>query len=645
MHRKTRPQGVVDTLHKLGHGISYTEAMFIEDKWAEWASGSTEIPSNIHKGLPTTHIADNIDWKNKGISCNETHNTNSILVQHRLEGPAEKRMHQAQVSLTPNYEFSRKEHRSYKGTKDSLPHLTVKKSNPEPLIYKENHNRDEYRKSSTENLAWAMSRRGVTDPSQQTVPAWSAFRQLTTNQNPPGVNVGYLPAITLPPTQMNVILSIMNRTMQYMTELELDSIFLEVDQAIYNKVIQVLFKFKQEGSNLYDKLIARMGGFHVVLCLLRTIYSRFNGSGIVQLLSEASVGSEGTIKAALNGANVKQGFRYYNLLFEALLRTKLEALEHQADTGLMDKSTNSNESHQNARRIDEEDSSINEEDTGVREMLVVTEAQGDKEELASNGTSDEVIMVQQSPPRAVNESMGTADGNNETYDPDESKEPFAIQSVQLPSGLGTESAIQEESNMTNSSLTAAVSCLRMHQEASFLDEVTKHPGMKLTPPLPGTMSAWMDSLIDMVDLLLIVIHFQRTGNWEGYLQTLDEFLPWCFALNRHNYARNMSYYYVDMRDLQRRDPSSYQYLVNGGFSGSLSGNKHTKIPMDQIIEVTINRSSKETGGLSGKTEDAGASNQWIHINHHMAALKEYLDGMIRKVAKSGHVELGSKRMK
>jgi len=49
---------------------------------------------------------------------------------------------------------------------------------------------------------------------------------------PVGVNVGYLPAITAPPTQMKVILSIMNRTVQYKKELELDYIFLEVpDQA------------------------------------------------------------------------------------------------------------------------------------------------------------------------------------------------------------------------------------------------------------------------------------------------------------------------------------------------------------------------------------------------------------------------------
>ena len=34
------------------------------------------------------------------------------------------------------------------------------------------------------------------------------------------------------------------------------------------------------------------------------------------------------------------------------------------------------------------------------------------------------------------------------------------------------------------------------------------------------------------------------------------------------------------------------------------------IPMDQIIEMTINRSCKEIGGLSGKTENVGASENW-----------------------------------
>ena len=35
LHRKTGSSDVIDTIHKLGYGISYTETLFIEDKWAE----------------------------------------------------------------------------------------------------------------------------------------------------------------------------------------------------------------------------------------------------------------------------------------------------------------------------------------------------------------------------------------------------------------------------------------------------------------------------------------------------------------------------------------------------------------------------------------------------------------------------------
>ena len=126
---------------------------------------------------------------------------------------------------------------------------------------------------------------------------------------------------------MNVILGILNRTVQYMKELHLSYIFLEVDQAIYSKVLQVIFKYKSEGRQEFDNVILRMGGFHVIICMLRTIYSRFKCSGIVELLSEAGVGAEGTVKAALKGLNVKQGVKYYKLVFEALLRTKLAVFD------------------------------------------------------------------------------------------------------------------------------------------------------------------------------------------------------------------------------------------------------------------------------------------------------------------------------
>ena len=53
-----------------------------------------------------------------------------------------------------------------------------------------------------------------------------------------------MPAIPGPPTQKNVVAEIINRAMRCKSELQLEYIFLEVNQAIYNKVLQVLFNQK-----------------------------------------------------------------------------------------------------------------------------------------------------------------------------------------------------------------------------------------------------------------------------------------------------------------------------------------------------------------------------------------------------------------
>ena len=82
MYSKTGSKHIVGDLHRLSHGISYTETLFINDKWAEWAQNqSSIIPSNIAKKKIVTHVFDNIDWQNKNGRI-ETHHTNSIIVQN-----------------------------------------------------------------------------------------------------------------------------------------------------------------------------------------------------------------------------------------------------------------------------------------------------------------------------------------------------------------------------------------------------------------------------------------------------------------------------------------------------------------------------------------------------------------------------------
>ena len=159
----------------------------------------------------------------------------------------------------------------------------------------------------------------------------------------------------------------------------------------------------------------------------------------------------------------------------------------------------------------------------------------------------------------------------------------------------------------------------------------------------GNMGKLMDIYLEMVNLMLNFIHFTRQGNWDGYLEAIYEFLPYCFS--RHNYARDLSFYYNHMCSLELENPTAYKYLQEGGFSGSLTGLPHSKIPFDQIIEMTINRSCKDIGGLSQSTNDPGTTERWTRNNHLMVALREHQNQKIRRHSRSTSRELGTAKIK
>ena len=156
---------------------------------------------------------------------------------------------------------------------------------------------------------------------------------------------------------------------------------------------------------------------------------------------------------------------------------------------------------------------------------------------------------------------------------------------------------------------------------------------------PGDMEWLTDTYIEMVDMLLNYIHFLWTGNWKGYLEVLFDFFPYCFRLNRQNYARNLSYYYVHIQALEEENIAAYKYLEQGGFSSSLTGKPHSRVPYDQVIEMTISRSCKDVGGPSGNTQNLGATERWTKIYHHIVALREYLNKKIKRTLKKDVLSL------
>ena len=103
-----------------------------------------------------THAVGNIDWENKSLTGDQTHHTNSIIIQESTDS----RNDIPSVALDPDYNFERSEHKSFKGTQFNLRNIIFKRSETKLLEYKSDGkisiDNNETKISNSRNLLWAF---------------------------------------------------------------------------------------------------------------------------------------------------------------------------------------------------------------------------------------------------------------------------------------------------------------------------------------------------------------------------------------------------------------------------------------------------------------------------------------------------------
>ena len=117
-----------------------------------------------------------------------------------------------------------------------------------------------------------------------------------------------------------------------------------------------------------------------------------------------------------------------------------------------------------------------------------------------------------------------------------------------------------------------------------------------------------------------------------------------FLVIVHNYARNLSYYHIQIKNIASSHPSGQIILKEEEFTVSLTGKPHSKISMDQVIQMTINRSSKETDGLTGKTENPWGCSRSTKINYSLVVLRKHQHKILRVNRNERHIELDEKHI-
>ena len=135
--------------------------------------------------------------------------------------------------------------------------------------------------------------------------------------------------------------------------------------------------------------------------------------------------------------------------------------------------------------------------------------------------------------------------------------------------------------------------------------------------------------INYCDAVVIMVTFLRAvkeNDVDLYISCLRAMCPALFASNRLHYARYLPLYHAQLAAV---DADAMELLRQNGLSVSRSHVPACRIPVDQTIEQTINRSAKSAGGVVGFSRNKNAYYRWCVTRHKRAS---FLDAMYEHLA-------------
>ena len=243
------------------------------------------IPTHIHKNVFTNLAWDNIDRLEETLTGKGTsHRVNGIAVQAKIYGP-----HLPDIISPPSMKTK---NRTIAGSTSELPsYIAGERKGPtytrvsasvEQLIKWET----ERKVSPGKNMIWIVAREEKTSVQKQTMPSWTGFNIKTrdlilVSQD----SIGYLLTINAPATELSTVLEILNRPEAIRKKLQIATIVLVMDQALYAKATEIIWNHTDQYSNL----ILRKGVFHTICNFMSILGKRFIDAGLREICVESGI--------------------------------------------------------------------------------------------------------------------------------------------------------------------------------------------------------------------------------------------------------------------------------------------------------------------------------------------------------------------
>lgn len=133
--------------------------------------------------------------------------------------------------------------------------------------------------------------------------------------------VGYCQLIDASPTELSTVYTLLKKSVTMANRLGLDDTVIVLDQAIYAKALEVVWKQQQE----FKSVVLMMGDFHVACVFLAVIGKRFGDAGLRDLLIESRIIGSGSLNGVLEGKHYNRALRIHKVVLEALMRLNWQA--------------------------------------------------------------------------------------------------------------------------------------------------------------------------------------------------------------------------------------------------------------------------------------------------------------------------------
>jgi len=169
-----------------------------------------------------------------------------------------------------------------------------------------------------------------------------------------------------------------------------------------------------------------------------------------------------------------------------------------------------------------------------------------------------------------------------------------------------------------------------------LSEIIKTQGCSRTSNL------WLQ-YIEQVNLVLLYMQVDRTGDWKLHLHAIKSMLPFFHAAGHHFYAKCAHLYVQQMEDLKKKmNPEEYKKFTEQGYFTICRKSRYwSGVASDMVIEQTLMKSMKVSGGL---TQGRGVTNsilaRWTLSFLIIMKVTEALENFCHKhfVSSEQHVE-------